>query len=386
MIGASSLFGFYSHLCGYVTAYVKGVRSFHWKSSMCTCVTRLSCAYEAVVLSFLYAPVLQACHVPVSQVCYGSTETSPVTFQSLRDCSVEKRVSTVGCVASHVEVNTYVDFRAYLHPTPPFHNSFFSSLSSVHTLCVSLGFFFKRLDSVHRVVDVNRGCQSPEQLQPIRTSQMIFHAKSPKRGSWLAKVVDENSIVSLLNVTSTGAVYLWLPKMDTLHYCVSDRPKWWMKTALSAFWMWWVRVPSAFDYHKWTRCIIVCLTGQSGGWKQHCQPFECDEYRCRLPLITKNGHVALFCVTGQSGGWEWQHRPCGCDRGAVHPGLHHYAGLLEWCGENCWVHQAGPLVLHRVCESSCWRLVLNRRKLPSISIRTASFTQVYTVPGEIKRS
>ena len=86
----------------------------------------LSCAYEAVVLSFLYAPVLQqACHVPVSQVCYGSTETSPVTFQSLRDCSVEKRVSTVGRVASHVEVNTYVDFRAYLHPTPFFHNSFF---------------------------------------------------------------------------------------------------------------------------------------------------------------------------------------------------------------------------------------------------------------------
>ena len=109
---------------------------------MCTSVTRLSCVYEAVVLSFLYAPVLQqACHVPVSQVCYGSTETSPVTFQSLRDCSVEKRVSTVGRVASHVEVNTYVDFRAYLHHTPFFHNSFFSSLSSVHTLCILLCFF-----------------------------------------------------------------------------------------------------------------------------------------------------------------------------------------------------------------------------------------------------
>ena len=94
------------------------------------------------MLSFLYAPVLQqACHVPVSQVCYGSTETSPVTFQSLRDCSVEKRVSTVGCVASHVEVDTYVDFRAYLHPTPFFHNSFFSSLSSVRTLCILLRFF-----------------------------------------------------------------------------------------------------------------------------------------------------------------------------------------------------------------------------------------------------
>ncbi|XP_025086706.1 acyl-CoA synthetase family member 2, mitochondrial-like, partial [Pomacea canaliculata] len=36
-------------------------------------------------------------------VCYGSTETSPVTFQSLRSSSVEKRVSTVGCVSDHVE-------------------------------------------------------------------------------------------------------------------------------------------------------------------------------------------------------------------------------------------------------------------------------------------
>ena len=76
----------------------------------------------------------------------------------------------------------------------------------------------------------------------------------------------------------------------------AEWPKWLMKIALSAFWMWWVQVPSAFDYHKQTRCIIVCLTGQSGGWKQHRQPFEYDEYRCHLPLITKTGHVAIFCV------------------------------------------------------------------------------------------
>ena len=276
---AACLFGFHSQLCGYVTAYVKGVRSFHWKSSMCTSVTMLSCAYEAVVLSFLYAPVLQqACHVPVSQVCYGSTETSPVTFQSLRDCSVEKRVSTVGRVASHVEVNTYVDFRAYLHPTPFFHNSFFL-FSFFGGYLVHFTAFFKET----RQCAQSCGCA---QRLPI---------------TWAASA----------NQNITNDIPCKKPKERQLN-------------------------------------------GQSGWWKQHCQPFECDEYRCCLPLITKNGHVALFCVTGQSGGWEWQHCPRGCDRGAVHPGLHHYAGLLEWCGENYWVHQAGPLVLHRVCESTWW--------------------------------
>uniref|UniRef100_A0A0B7B2P5 Medium-chain acyl-CoA ligase ACSF2, mitochondrial n=1 Tax=Arion vulgaris TaxID=1028688 RepID=A0A0B7B2P5_9EUPU len=36
-------------------------------------------------------------------VCYGSTETSPVSFQSTGDCTPEKRVSTVGKVLDHVE-------------------------------------------------------------------------------------------------------------------------------------------------------------------------------------------------------------------------------------------------------------------------------------------
>ncbi|GFR73176.1 acetyl-CoA synthetase [Elysia marginata] len=36
-------------------------------------------------------------------VCYGSTETSPVSFQSTKDCSLERRVSTVGKVLDHVE-------------------------------------------------------------------------------------------------------------------------------------------------------------------------------------------------------------------------------------------------------------------------------------------
>lgn len=37
-------------------------------------------------------------------IAYGMTETSPVSFQSLTDTSLEKRVTTVGQVHPHVEV------------------------------------------------------------------------------------------------------------------------------------------------------------------------------------------------------------------------------------------------------------------------------------------
>ncbi|XP_005110767.2 medium-chain acyl-CoA ligase ACSF2, mitochondrial [Aplysia californica] len=36
-------------------------------------------------------------------VCYGSTETSPVTFQSTAQCSLDRRVSTVGKLLDHTE-------------------------------------------------------------------------------------------------------------------------------------------------------------------------------------------------------------------------------------------------------------------------------------------
>ena len=39
------------------------------------------------------------------------------------------------------------------------------------------------------------------------------------------------------------------------------------------------------------------------------------------------------------------------------------------------MHQAGLLVLHRVCEVGLWRLVLSRRKLKSAPSRIAGFTQ-----------
>ena len=36
-------------------------------------------------------------------ICYGMTETSPVTFQTTFDCALKKKVSTVGMVHPHVE-------------------------------------------------------------------------------------------------------------------------------------------------------------------------------------------------------------------------------------------------------------------------------------------
>jgi fatty-acyl-CoA synthase len=48
--------------------------------------------------------VQQLMHMPEVTICYGMTETSPVSTQSGRDDPLEKRVSTVGRVHPHVEV------------------------------------------------------------------------------------------------------------------------------------------------------------------------------------------------------------------------------------------------------------------------------------------
>jgi fatty-acyl-CoA synthase len=42
-------------------------------------------------------------HMGEVTICYGMTETSPVSFQSHRDDSLERRVATVGRVHPHVE-------------------------------------------------------------------------------------------------------------------------------------------------------------------------------------------------------------------------------------------------------------------------------------------
>jgi fatty-acyl-CoA synthase len=43
-------------------------------------------------------------HIPEMTICYGMTETSPVSTQSATDDPLDKRVSTVGRVHPHVEV------------------------------------------------------------------------------------------------------------------------------------------------------------------------------------------------------------------------------------------------------------------------------------------
>ncbi|KAK7503793.1 hypothetical protein BaRGS_00004916 [Batillaria attramentaria] len=56
--------------------------------------------------------VMDKMHMTEVTVCYGSTETSPVTFQSTRDCTIEKRVSTVGQAVAHVEAKVVDENRA----------------------------------------------------------------------------------------------------------------------------------------------------------------------------------------------------------------------------------------------------------------------------------
>ena len=47
--------------------------------------------------------VIDRMHVPEVTICYGMTETSPVSFQSNVDDPIDLRVSTVGCVLPHLE-------------------------------------------------------------------------------------------------------------------------------------------------------------------------------------------------------------------------------------------------------------------------------------------
>jgi fatty-acyl-CoA synthase len=48
--------------------------------------------------------VIDRMHMKDVEICYGMTETSPVSFQSRLDDTIERRVSTVGRVSPHVEV------------------------------------------------------------------------------------------------------------------------------------------------------------------------------------------------------------------------------------------------------------------------------------------
>jgi fatty-acyl-CoA synthase len=47
--------------------------------------------------------VIDRMHMPEVTICYGMTETSPVSFQSMPDDDLEHRVATVGAIHPHVE-------------------------------------------------------------------------------------------------------------------------------------------------------------------------------------------------------------------------------------------------------------------------------------------
>jgi fatty-acyl-CoA synthase len=48
--------------------------------------------------------VIEKMHMSEVTICYGMTETSPVSFQSHTDAPVDRRVSTVGTIHPHCEV------------------------------------------------------------------------------------------------------------------------------------------------------------------------------------------------------------------------------------------------------------------------------------------
>ena len=45
-------------------------------------------------------------HMKDVQICYGMTETSPVSTQTLADTPFEKQVGTVGVVQDHLEIKS----------------------------------------------------------------------------------------------------------------------------------------------------------------------------------------------------------------------------------------------------------------------------------------
>jgi fatty-acyl-CoA synthase len=59
--------------------------------------------------------VVAEMHMPEVTICYGMTETSPVSFQSLPDDPLERRVGTVGRVHPHVQVKI-VDVEGRITP------------------------------------------------------------------------------------------------------------------------------------------------------------------------------------------------------------------------------------------------------------------------------
>jgi fatty-acyl-CoA synthase len=59
--------------------------------------------------------VVAEMHIPEVTICYGMTETSPVSFQSQPDDPIDRRVSTVGRIHPHVQVKI-IDTNGHVTP------------------------------------------------------------------------------------------------------------------------------------------------------------------------------------------------------------------------------------------------------------------------------
>jgi fatty-acyl-CoA synthase len=59
--------------------------------------------------------VVEEMHMPEVTICYGMTETSPVSFQTQPDDALERRVGTVGRVHAHVQVKV-IDEQGWVTP------------------------------------------------------------------------------------------------------------------------------------------------------------------------------------------------------------------------------------------------------------------------------
>lgn len=60
--------------------------------------------------------VIDRMHMTDMTICYGMTETSPVSFQSSPQDSIEQRVSTIGSVHPHIEAKVVDPATGYVVP------------------------------------------------------------------------------------------------------------------------------------------------------------------------------------------------------------------------------------------------------------------------------
>ncbi|OYV81408.1 MAG: AMP-binding protein, partial [Acidiphilium sp. 21-68-69] len=94
---------FVAHLYGVPTMFIAmlehpGFEGFDLSSLRGGIMAGTSCPIEVM------RRVMNRMHMPEITICYGMTETSPVSFQSATDDTPERRVATVGRIHPHLEV------------------------------------------------------------------------------------------------------------------------------------------------------------------------------------------------------------------------------------------------------------------------------------------